>query len=420
MSRFPHPSPADLVMRTVEELAEHPDANATVGVVLHLTGAVPDPAGLREHVAGRLTGLPCLTHLLSGDGPTARWVPAAPDLARHIGERRVGSEPEDLEAAVRVLLREPLPERAPAWRMVLLHGHAPDGFALLYLTHHAVQDGGSMAAVMEALFGDPLVSGQPSAAVARDVSRAPRPRLRHLPRSAARLLPQMRGHKLWQSPSRPLSSRRDTLWTRLPSARLRTAARAGDASTNDVCLAALAHAVAGWAETAWPRAAKVPLPVMIPVNLRTPKEATAPGNRLFLTRVDLPGGAMPPGERLARTRAVTAPLKSAEHKALLRAVLTHLPRWLFARLVAVSTAPRRLTVCVSYFVMRRRLHYGDAVVHGIDGVICCPPGVPLAVVVLAYEDVVSACFRIDTALPGAESLPTRWRQAVADLAGSAS
>ncbi|WP_327312053.1 hypothetical protein [Streptomyces sp. NBC_01235] len=41
MSRFPDPGPADLVLLEAQRLADHPDANATVGAVPHLTGAGP-------------------------------------------------------------------------------------------------------------------------------------------------------------------------------------------------------------------------------------------------------------------------------------------------------------------------------------------------------------------------------------------
>ncbi|MEU5531717.1 wax ester/triacylglycerol synthase domain-containing protein [Streptomyces sp. NPDC020362] len=414
MSRFPDPSPADLVMVKAEQLAEHPDASSTVGVVLHLTGAVPDLGALREHVTARLADLPCLTHVLTGDGPTARWMPAVPDMARHVRDQQVASEREALEATVRLLLQEPWTEGAPAWRMILLHGHAPDGFALLYLTHHAVQDGANVVTVMEVLFGPRLLPEQFSV-LARDVSPMPRPRLRQVLRSTVTLLRHARQHHLWQSSSHPLSSRRHLLWTQAPSVSLRTAARAGGASTNDVCLTAVAHAITQWAEDAWPRAAVVSIPVMVPVNLRTPDEVGAPGNRLFLTRLDLPGGTMPVGRRLARTRAVTSPLKSAGHKTVLRAALTRPPLRLLQRLVSASTVPGRLTVCVSYLVVRRRLHCGEAVVHRMDPIICCPPGVPMAVAAVSYGDTTSACFRIDQALPDADSLPARWRQALVEL-----
>ncbi|MFE2965629.1 wax ester/triacylglycerol synthase domain-containing protein [Streptomyces sp. NPDC059340] len=415
MNRFPGPSPADLVMVKAERLAEHPDANSTVGVVLHMTGAVPDPAGLREHVTARLADLPCLTHVLTGDGPTARWMPAVPDMARHVRERQVGSEPEALEATVRLLLREPWPEGAPAWRMLLLYGHVPDGFALLYLTHHAVQDGANVVTVMETLFG-PRLPPEQFSVLARDVSPIPRPRLRQALRSTVTLLRHAGRHQLWQSASHPLSHRRHTLWAQAPSAGLHAAARAGGASTNDVYLTALVHAIAEWAEDVWPSAVGLTVPVMVPVNLRTPDEVAAPGNRLFLTRIDLPGGTMPVDRRLARTRALTPFLKSAGHKTVLRAALTRLPRWLLQRLVAASIVPGRLTVCASYLVVRQRLHYGEAAVHRIDPIICCPPGVPMAVVATSYGDTTSACLRIDQALPDADSLPARWSRALADLA----
>lgn len=411
---FSAPSPADLLMRETERRAEHADAMSTVGVVLHLAGTVPGLAELRDHVLKRLSGLPCLTHVLSGDGPAAQWLPAAPDMERHICAVRVGTGQQSLDAAVRGLLREPWPDEAPAWRMVLLHGHVTGGFALLYLAHHAVQDGGNLVAVAQRLFGPTLLPEQ-SAAVARDVPHVPRLRPGQVVRSTATLLRHFRKHQLWTSPSQPLSSRRHTLWTHVPTSWLRTAARTGRVSTNDVYLTALAHAIAGWARDGWPHAAEVAIPVMVPVNLRTADEVAAPGNRLFLTRVDLPGGDIPLGRRLARTRAATAALKSAEHKAVLRAALARLPLRAFQRLVAMSTDPGRLTVCASSFVMRQRLHYGEAVVERVDPIICCPPGVPAAVVVCVYEDVASVCFRIDEALPGAESLPARWRQALQEM-----
>ncbi|RAG84324.1 hypothetical protein DN069_17710 [Streptacidiphilus pinicola] len=419
MSRFLDPSPADLVMIKADRLAEHPDANATIGAVLHLSGAVPDLAGLRERVTARLSGLSCLTHVLTGEGPAARWTPAVPDLALHVRARHVAEGSAALQAAVALLLREGWPQGAPAWRMVLLHGHVTDGFALLYLTHHAVQDGASIVAVLEAMFGPRVPPGEPSGLTREDFSTA-RPSPRQAATSTGILLRNARQHRLWQSASHPLSSRRHLLWAHVPSAALRTAARAGAASTNDVYLTAVAHAITQWARDAWPRAAGATLPVVVPVNLRTPDEVAAPGNRLFLARIDLPGGSMPVSRRLARTRDLTLPvLKSAGHKRVLRAALTRLPWWLFRRLVDASTVPGRLTVCASYVVMRQRLHYGQAAVHRIDGIICCPPGVPLAVAATAYGETTSVCFRIDTALPDADSLPEHFRQALAELAAAA-
>ncbi|MFD7003812.1 wax ester/triacylglycerol synthase domain-containing protein [Streptomyces mirabilis] len=408
------PSAADLFLRDLEQRAEHPDAASTIGAVLHLSGAVPELPDLQEYVAARLSHLPCMAHLLHGDGQQAQWVHAVPDPAHHVSARRVARGPEALEAAVQDLMRAPWPEDAPAWRLVLLHGQVADGFALLYLTHHAVQDGGTIVAILEALFGLDTATERP-ATVLRTPPAEPRPRLRQVLRSAAVLLRHARKHHVWTLPSQPLSSRR-TSWVHAPAALLKAAARAdGGASTNDVYLTALGHAIAGWASTAWPRAAQAPIPVMVPVSLRTADEWAVPGNRLFLTRVDLPGGLFPLAQRLARTSTVTAALKSPGHRAVLRAALTRLPTGLLRRLVAMSTAPGRLTLAASCLVMRKRLRYGDAVVNRIDPVMCCPPGAPLAVIMLVYAGEASVCFRIDEALPGADSLPARWRQALEDL-----
>ncbi|MFD3657641.1 wax ester/triacylglycerol synthase domain-containing protein [Streptomyces sp. NPDC058620] len=416
MRTFLPPSAADLFLRDLEQRAEHPDAASTIGTVLHLSGAVPELLDLQAYVAARLPHIPCMTHLLRGDGRRAQWVPAVPDPAHHVVARRVPRGPEALEAAVQDLMRAPWPEGVPAWRLVLLHGHVPDGFALLYLTHHAVQDGVAIVAVLEDLFGPDATTGP--APVPRTPSAEPRPRLRQVLRSAAVLLRHARKHHVWTSSSRPLSSRRRTSWVRVPVSLLKAAARAGGASINDVYLTALGHAIAGWASTAWPRAARAPIPVMVPVSLRTADERAVPGNRLFLTRVDLPGGLPPLTQRLAGTSAVTAAFKLPGHRAVLRAALTRLPAGLLRRLVAASTAPGRLTLAASFLVLRKRLRYGDAVVNRADPVMCCPPGAPLAVVVLLYGDEASACFRIDAALPGAESLPARWRQALEALAAA--
>ncbi|MGW0601884.1 wax ester/triacylglycerol synthase domain-containing protein [Streptomyces sp. NPDC002776] len=414
MRTFLPPSAADLFLRDLEQRAEHPDAASTIGAVLHLSGTVPELSDLQEYVAARLPHLPCLTHLLHGDGRQAQWVPVVPDPVHHVGARRVPRGPEALEAAVQELMGVPWPEGVPAWRLVLLHGHVPDGFALLYLTHHAVQDGGTIVAVLESFFGPDSPAERP-APVARTRSVEPRPGMRQLWRSAAILLRHARKHHVWTSPARPLSSRRRMSWAHVPVTLLKAAARAGGAGINDVYLTALGHAIAGWASAAWPRAARTPIPVMVPVSLRTADEWAAPGNRLFLTRVDLPGGLPPLARRLADTSAVTAAFRLPGHRAVLRAALTRLPPGLLGRLVAVSTAPGRLTLAASFLVMRKRLRYGDAAVNRIDPVMCCPPGAPLAVVMLVYAGEASLCFRIDEALPGADTLPGLWRQALVEL-----
>ncbi|MFF8882789.1 wax ester/triacylglycerol synthase domain-containing protein [Streptomyces flaveolus] len=423
MHSFLPPTAADLFLRDLEDRAEHPDARLTVGGLLHLPGAVPALSDLQRHVATRLSGLACTEHLLHGNGRRAQWRHAVPDPARHVSEQRLTHGQEALEATVAEHLRAPWPPGAPAWRLILLHGHVPDGYALLYTTHHSVQDGATAIEVLRALFTPPTPAPQPAAALpagpTAPQAAEPRPRLAQVLRSAAILLRHARKHHLWTSPSQPLSHHRRTAWVYAPAALLKTVARAHGASVNDVYLTALGHAIARWGSTSWPPAATTPIPAMIPVNLRTLDEAGAPGNRLFLTRVDLPAGPLPLPRRLAQTRAVTSPLKRPGHRAVLRAALTRLPTGLLERLVAASTAPGRLTLVASCLVMRERLAFGDAVVTRIDPVMCCPPGTPLSVIMLVYAGEASVCFRTDTALPAAERLPALFRQALEDLSTTA-
>ncbi|MGW8633978.1 wax ester/triacylglycerol synthase domain-containing protein [Streptomyces sp. NPDC055793] len=423
MHSFLAPTAADLFLRDLDQHAEHPDAGLTIGGLLHLAGAVPSLPDLQQHVTTRLSGLACTEHLLHGHGRRARWLHAAPDPARHVSQQHLARGPEALEAAVAHLLHTPWPANAPAWRLTLLYGHVCDGFALLYTAHHSLQDGATAIEVLRTLFG-PHTDTRPPTAMpqtwpAEPQAAEPRPRLTQVLRSAAILLRHARKHHMWTSPSQPLSHHRRTAWVHAPATLLKTAARACTASTNDVYLTAVGHAIAHWASTSWPHAATAPIPVMVPVNLRAKDEAGAPGNRLFLTRVDLPAGRLPLLQRLLETRTVTSPLKLPGHRTVLRVALTRLPTGLLQRLVTASTAPGRLTLVASCLVMRERLHYGDAVVTRIDPIMCCPPGTPLSVIMLVYGGEASVCFRVDQALPAADRLPGLWRQALEDLSAAA-
>ncbi|MGW0916871.1 hypothetical protein ACWD1Z_34940 [Streptomyces sp. NPDC002784] len=146
----------------------------------------------------------------------------------------------------------------------------------------------------------------------------------------------------------------------MPVGLLKAAARAsGGAGINDVYLTALGHAIAGWASTAWPRAARTPS--------RTAR------------------GPYPPAARL------------------------------LGRLVAASTAPGRLTLAASFLVMRKRLRYGERGREPDRSRHVLSARGPLAVVMLVYAGEASLCFRIDEALPGADTLPGLWRQALEEL-----
>ncbi|KPI27188.1 protein of unknown function UPF0089 [Actinobacteria bacterium OK074] len=413
----PAPNPVDLLFHTAGRLASHQEAVPNVGVVLHLTGAAPDLARLRERIGRRLHRLPCLTHVLTADDGPPRWTPAAPDLEDCVTERRVTAGPGALDDAVRELLHRPLPGDAPAWRLVVLSGHATGRYCLAVITHHMVQDAANLVTVAEILLGRDDDTPSTSATVP-DPGRTPAPDPRQLLDAAAFIWRNTRPHGLWNDPERPLSGRRHVVWQEVPTRLLRDTGRAYGGSANDVHLAALTHAVGRWAAEHRPAADRDPLPVMLPVNLRTPAETGLPGNRFHLARLDLPGGPMTPARRLRRTLAATEPLKDPAYRWELHRMTAQEPR-IFGQLTASSAAPDRLTAVGSIFRITGRLAYDGDPVDRVVPVICCPDGFPLTAALFLYGATSTACFQLDRSLPGAEEIPRLWRRAVDDMATSA-
>ena len=407
----PAPNPVDLLFHTADRLASHQEAVPNVGLVLHLTGDTPELAGLRERIADRLHRLPCLTHVLTADDGPPRWTPSAPDLDEHVTERRVTAGPDCLDDTVRELLHRPLPTGAPAWRLTLLSGHATRRYCLALVAHHAVQDAANLVTVAETLLAP---DDTPSAsAAALDTGQLPPPR--QLLDTTAYIWRNTRPHDLWNDPEQPLSGRRHVLWQEVPTHLIGKTARAYGATGNDVHLAALTHAVGRWAAEHRPGADRDPLPVMIPVNLRTGAETGLPGNRFFLARADLPGGSMTAARRLTRTLTATAPLKDpAYRQALLR--MTRQEPDQYGQLIARTAAPGSLTVVGSMFRIRERLAYEGDLVDRAVPIICCPDGFPVTAALFVYDETSTVSFQIDRALPDAEEIPRLWRRAVDDLA----
>ncbi|ONM48172.1 wax ester/triacylglycerol synthase domain-containing protein [Nocardia donostiensis] len=160
---------AAVVDRAFRALAPRsPDTQMLVGAVLHVDGRAPELSILRDHIAARLPALPALTSYLPR-GAT-RWTASYPDLAVHVVERAAPGEQENLESVVAELTRTELPDDAPHWRLWLLHGHAPQQYALLYLAHHYLQDAGGLLHTVESLFG-PEISAEASSAVYHGFTR---------------------------------------------------------------------------------------------------------------------------------------------------------------------------------------------------------------------------------------------------------
>ncbi|NNN38217.1 hypothetical protein HLK59_49565, partial [Streptomyces sp. S3(2020)] len=330
-------------------------------------------------------------------------------------EHRVTADADpDPDDTVRDLLHRPLPTDAPAWRLTVLSGPAPRSYRLALITTHAAQDAANLVTVMEVLLA-PADDTPSTSAVALDTGQDRRPAPPRLLDTTAYIWRNTRPHGLWSDPDRPLSGRRHVVWQEVPTGRLRDTARAYGATSNDVHLAALTHAVDRWAAEHRPDADRDALPMMLPVNLRDPAEAGFPGNRFFLARVDLPGGPMTPARRLSRTLPATAPLKDPAYRQSLNRMIRQDPAE-YGQLIARTAAPGSLTVVGSIFRIAGRLTYDGDPVERVVPVICCPDGFPLTVGLFLYGDTSTASFQIDRALPGAESIPRLWRRALDDMA----
>jgi diacylglycerol O-acyltransferase len=128
--------------------------------------------------------------------------------------------------------------------------------------------------------------------------------------------------------ARPLSGLRRVAWSApLPLLALRQAARARDATVNDLVTAALAGALRGHLAAAGTEVEGLVLRALVPVNLEAPAERSR-GNRFGLVFVELPVGLATPAERLDAVRREMRALKAAPDAAVTYGILSalgHLP-----------------------------------------------------------------------------------------------
>ncbi|MFD0385184.1 wax ester/triacylglycerol synthase domain-containing protein [Streptomyces stramineus] len=97
----------------------------------------------------------------------------------------------------------PAPRGAPHWRVWLLRGHVPGGYAVLYLVHHAVQDGAGMLHTLETLFTADGVPEDRSSAVFHGFAGAPRLTLPDRVRALATASRTARRTAVWNSSRHP-------------------------------------------------------------------------------------------------------------------------------------------------------------------------------------------------------------------------
>jgi hypothetical protein len=383
-----------------------PATRPHVGMVLHCAGAPPNLEQVAAHVSARLPLVPALRSL----PVRSRWrIEADLDLKAHVVEQRIAPGPASLEAAVGELIGAPLPEHGPAWQLHLLHGHAEGGFALLYRAHHSLQDGGGILHTLEALFsGD---TEEPSSASCPALAETPRVSLRDMVTALGAILSGTRRAGTWASYPAGFSGERTYGWCEMPIDRLRRAARAHGTTVNDVYLAGLAHALAQTAERL--PSAPPAVPFLVPVNLRRPGEESAPGNRVVLTSIAVSGGQCHAEERLALTPSATGALKSVRLREAMRRITALTPATAMTGALKTVTSPAHAATLASNLVLRRRLDFQGAPVTHIAPVMWAPLGIPVATLLLTYQDTTTVCFVTDAAMPGLDELPDLWQTTVA-------
>lgn len=385
-----------------------PATRPHIGVVLYCEGPPPSREQLDAHVTKRLSSLPALRSISAGP----RWrVQTGLDLEAHVVEQKLDPGHASLEAAVNELVKLPLPERAPAWQLHLLHGHTEDGFALCYRVHHSLQDGGGMLHTMETLFADD--ADALSSSVYQGFAEPARTSWRDLGAGTGALLGGTRRVGSWASYPAGFSGERVSRWCTVPLDLLRSAARRYEASVNDVYLAALAHALTQTTQRL--PTAPTQVPFLVPANLRRPGEEAAPGNRVVLTSIVLPGGERSAAARLASAPPATGVLKSPGARNAMRRLTDLTPATVMTGMLKAVSKPAHSATLASNLLLRRRLGFKGAHVTRVVPVMWAPLGVPVGAMMLTYRDTATVCFTTDPAMPDLDRLPELWRETVESL-----
>ncbi|WP_146059119.1 bifunctional phosphatase PAP2/O-acyltransferase family protein [Actinomadura rubteroloni] len=329
----------------------------------------------------------------------------------HVVEREADGV-DGLRAIVAALEGEVLPRDRPLWRMVLVRGVAPGRTAVVFLMHHVVADG--IGVVAQAL----LLMDAPPAAPPAGAPR--RPGLLRRAAATAVGFAQLAADAPPRTrlPVAGTAGRRFGTAT-LPLALLRDVARRHGTRVTDVVLSAVAGAVHRVGpDTAPDTVARFAVPLM----MRSP-DSGAEGNHTTAVMVDLPIGALPEHERLARVarrcRAQRTGTRAQAAWFVMRDVARLMPAPLHRRFARAVYGPRFLQGVVSNMpgpVTRPR--FAGAPLDEVYPVIPLVPGAPLAVGALSIAGELCVSVSADPALADdADALLTAFRAVIAELDG---
>lgn len=385
--------------RWFDYAAAHPHTSMEIGGVAVVTG--PAPSTVELHA---LLDLVRGAHppLLDRARPRGMNAAGPPEPSDHFEEVALPVHGGDvaLHAGIERVCGRPLTD--VTWGMTLLHGHRDNEFALLLRAHHGLLDGMSLIGITLAALG---AAGLPR----RRTPLVPPPswttaRVRALMRAVAGIaLPANAislGSGRVQAPTGP--PRR--MWVDTPLPRMKAIARAGDASLNDVYLAALAGAL----RPGVPDRATGTVRAMVPLSTRGGNSA-ALGNFHRGVPVVLPCHLPTAAERLAATHLATADIRNGRRDPNADVLFEVLPTRWHGRALARVLHPRRTTMVATHVPgpARPLELYGHSI-RTLLPLMFLPAGHHLSVCLGEYAGTAHLAAVADPSLPDFNALPTRW------------
>ncbi|HYZ91918.1 MAG TPA: wax ester/triacylglycerol synthase family O-acyltransferase [Actinomycetota bacterium] len=317
-------------------------------------GPAPDHDELKRHLASRLTLVPRFRQRLEMvplNGHRPVWIGHEDfDLDSHLNHTALpapGTEAQ-LRTAAGQILSQPLCRTRPLWEMWLIDGLDHNRFAILSKTHHALWDGVSgvdLHSVLLDLDADcgpiPRMQDEPCApppsraqiftkgirdrigdafGLARDAVRAARNPIATIKSTAelaagsASLAASLLRPAPASSLNAPLGSRRRYELGRASLHDVRALKDEFGTTINDAVLASVAGGLRQWHR----HRGMVPrdMKVMVPVNIRDPRDRGTFGNRVAMLVIPLPVSQPDP---LLRLKAVHRTMKHAKSSAQISA-----------------------------------------------------------------------------------------------------
>ncbi|MFT7841756.1 wax ester/triacylglycerol synthase family O-acyltransferase [Saccharothrix sp. BKS2] len=405
----PSGTPADFMAGAFAALGRFaPDpTDLFIGLVFRLSGPCPSVDAVRERVASRLDRLSPLTERLV-PGEVVRWEPDPDfDLAHHV---RVLPR-QEVVAPARAVFAGSFDPARPPWGL-WISDNGSGTWDAYYLVHHARQDAGGAVRTAEALLGD----AEPAAW--RKAGDRRRSWSRGWP-AVASLLPDLLRARLPAEPAPRWPVREGAPGAGpvfaqgvVPVDALKRVARCTGATVNQVHLAAMAEALAGWLP-------RVPArQVCLPVETRRDGEPHDDfANRIGLMRAVLPCGDVTPAERLRAVVASASRARLARHRRAWRDLTDNASAQVAGRVLARITDPARVGVTVASVRVPELPALMGGRVLDVTAIPWLPPGHTCFASLISYGDRARLSVLVPGGAPDPLELTRRWVEAV-DASGA--